>query len=347
MSQGRGVAERVEINRGVALTAGQPNVLGANINWPLGELIHRLEMRVNIGSTIGTGTARTEGLLQFIKGFRFFGRKRAIPGVSAGGMEEICMNVPGRALWRIDQIKGGTTPFGPVTALGGATPDRVTLNLWFTDPLQLVPTDSTLDTSRYESLEGNLSLGVLSDLYSTAGTAALTTHSVDIYAWRQRGVLPDDERALKWYKQYGFFGPVDPATTQRILLERRGSIFYQRLGIWTATGQGATTPFQGDASDAVIADLDLQQTAGGPWSQPTPFQNVVFDVLQRQNKSDYQLETWPAGWAWIDFLAADGSVESANASADKAILDVVWRNGALPATPQVTVLTEGLRPIGA
>lgn len=339
---GRGMTERFEVVRGLILTAGQPNILGANISWPLGELWHALEMRVNIPNTIGTGVARTEGLLRFIQGFNLKGGVRAVPGQSVGGTEIYCNNIPARFLWRLAQIKNHTTLAGPVTATGGT--DRVSLIVPFTDSLALAPNDFTLRTSRLESVDAIITLGAIGDIFSTVGTATLGAVTMDMYLIRQRGDIPTPQA---FYKQYGFFGAVDPTATQKVQLERRASIIYQRLGIFTGTGGGVTGPFLGDASDAVINDFDVEQTAGGPWAIPKPYQNVLWDQQQRDNKWEYELEAVVAGWNWINFPMADGSIESSNPSFDKALLDYVWRNGTLPATPSVTVGFEGIRPVGA
>jgi len=180
-------------------------------------------------------------------------------------------------------------------------------------------------------------MGTVADLLGTVGTSSITA-TVDCYIERLKGRLPDEIRPL-FYQEYGFRGPVDPTTVLSLDLERANDLSYKRLYHFAGnTTTAAGVPFSGDAANAVTSDITLDDGA------TPPVLNNLFDVMQRQNREDYSLETRLNGWGIID-LVRDGSHQSAVYSGDRARLQEKWTTGTLGTTPQITVGYEGYRTI--
>jgi hypothetical protein len=323
---GRGYNEIVEAFSGQSLTQG--GVTRFSKEFPLGEGWTRMLLRFNLTVVIGTGAGVVaEAIQKFVK---------AVTLKTDRG-ELLCNSVPGRALYRWDQLKSGTPALSESVAAGSAT-YRLILPIWFADPLAKVPFDTVLDTARYSSINLELQVGDINDLYSAPGTATVTS-TVDCFIERGRGAVPKKVRPA-FYVEYGARVPVDPNSVSEILLERAANLAYKRLMIGTASSPTAGTPFSGTNSDAVLSTVTLEHDGGFPYNR------VIWSLLTNQNKQDYSLETALVGTALFDHVRQDGSLNSAMYSGDKSRLSLKWANGgSMPNPAQVSLAYEAVRPL--
>ncbi len=323
---GRGNSELIEVFRGRALGVGGPTTFQGQ-DFPYGEAWIRMLLKINVTLVLGTGTtALSEALMRVVRAIQF----------QTDRSEIICNAAPGRLMYKIGVTKAGTPPDLDTFAAASAT-YTILIPIWFADPLMLKPEDTILDTRRYNSLVLRLTMGTVSDLLGTPGTATYTS-TLDCYVERLKGRLPDEIRPL-FFPEYGFRGPVDPTTVLSLDLERANDLSYKRLFLFSGgTTTASGVPFSGDASNTIISDVTLDDGA------TPPVLNNLFDLTGRQNREDYSLETRLAGWHIID-LVRDGSHQSAMYSGDRARLTEKWTVNALGATPQVTIGYEGYRTI--
>lgn len=325
----RGNSQLIEISRGNVLNAG--NVQGFSKDFPIAEPVRAIWLRFNFTIVIGTGAgAIAEGELKIIKAIKFKTDKG----------ETIVNNVPGRLLFWNDQIKEGAIAVKDAITASSAT-FRVFLPIWFEDPLMLRPADFVLDTSRYNSMTLEVSLGTLADLYTAPGTATLAT-TLDIYFERYKGIIDPKVKPL-FYKDYGIVqGAIDPNSAALLFdFEKADNLAYQRLFLYQSGGTGlvAGVPFSGTAVATVIDTIQMED------DKDFHIKDVLFDVLNKHNKSMYKLETAISGLAIIDLCKA-GSFAEALYSGDKSRLRVKFNNLAgLPNPAQVTLGYEGYRPI--
>jgi hypothetical protein len=321
----RGNLEQFEVVRGATLTNSATTRI--TTPFPLGEVWTRMLLRVNLVLTIGTGTgAISEGELRYIKSIR----------ISTDRGEMLVNNVPGRLLYRIDSIKAGTPAVKDAVAAATGT-YRVPLVIWFWDPLANVPEDTLLNTARYSSLTVEVGLGAESDLLTTVGTATVATN-LDIIIERERGRVPQPV-APQFFQEIGFRGPVDPTTLVSVDMERSANMAFKRLYPFATSGALVGVPFSGAVDDTIISDLTIDVDSGNAVDR------MLSDIIQRGNKQDYSLETRITGLSILD-LMKDGSIQSLLYSGDKSRLAVKWTNlTGLPATPQVTIGYEAIRPL--
>lgn len=312
------------VYEGQALTVGAPTRLRGS--WPLGEGWYRLNLRINIAVVIGTGAgAIAESELLFVK--------NVLLKTSAG---EILCNLPGRALYKIAVIKGGTTPRKDAMAAATAT-YSVDLPIYFTDDKMKRPEDTILDTARYNDLDLSITLGTVADLFTTPGTAAVTA-TLDAEVERTKGALPDQAKPI-FHINYDVTPTVDANSQTFIDLERTSDLGYKRLYTHECSSGSAGVPWAGANADDV-KDLEAITDQNG-----FIVQNRIHEMVQNSNKNDYSLETVLAGVTVFDFVR-DGSINSALYSGDKSRLQFKWTNKAgVAANDNVSVAYEAIRSL--
>lgn len=325
----RNVIERVEVNRSASVGVSTTTIF--NKDFPLGEGWHKMIIHFEPVLTVGTGTgAISEGELTLFPSIRFRTDKN----------ELIINSCPARFLYRMDQVKSGTLATKNAVAASNGT-YNTHLIVWFIDPNMMKPEDTILDTSKYNSVQLEITQGGVGSLLSTVGTASLVT-TCDIYLERVKGRL-DPKIKPAFYPEYGLIGaPVDPTSTTEFNPERAANLAYKRFHVAATAGTGvvAGTAYSGPAVNTIISDLTVEDDTG------FPFNTVLQDIVRQQNKSDYMIETILTGHHVVDFVL-DRSILSALFSGDKSRLKVKWANQALPGTPQVTGAYEGIRPVAA
>lgn len=250
-----------------------------------------------------------------------------------------------RPLYRYNHIINGTAPdlVAPTVVAATTTDFSVNIDIPFIDERMMVPMDSVLDTRRYNSVTLTINTGVLTDIVSGAANLTLGTCYVDIELVR---VSPRVEfpmgiaSILPYYKQHA---PIVPAGATTINLDRVPTRAMKRLLMLATTGSTAGTPWTGSGTNAIIDTLMVTSNVRQHFGSANG--GVTRRTLQSGNKVDYALEVWPVGLHVADFVL-DGSNGSALATGDKAQLDAVFGyQGGLPATPQVSLLFQGVEKL--
>lgn len=295
-------------------------------NFPLGEGWYKLSLRFNISLTIGTGSgAINEGEMLFIR--------NVLLRTSQG---EVLVNLPGRALYRIANFKNGTPPRKDTLAAATGT-YRVDVPIFFTDDMLMRPEDTILDTFRYSSLSLDVTLGSVSDLLTTPGTATVTC-TLDAEVVRTKGQLPPEALPFA-HISYDSVPPVDAASTTFIDLERSTDLQYKRLYCFASANGTAGVLFSGAPADDVQDRESVSDQTG------FIIQERVHEMIQNGNKLDYSLESIPAGFTVFDFVR-DGSINSVLISGEKSRLQYRWNNKAgVAANDIVSVAHESIRSL--
>jgi len=323
MSLSRGNTELVNVFTGKALNNGALNSI--NEGFPLGEAWLRLILRLNIVLTNTTGTtAISEGELNLLKALTL-----------RTSLGEILYNaVPGRPLYRLDEIKSGTPAVkDAISATAGTF--RVQYNLWHVDPLLIRPEDFLLNSIRYNRIQLDLLMGTVADLLTVVGDSAITV-TADLYIERIRGILPKEVGPVE-YSEISIPSPVNPASQQYIDIERSNDLAIKRLMIFAQNSATSGTPFTGTPADTIIDKIGFDTDRG------ELFNKVFWRMLNSQCKLDYKLASPQTGITVIDFCK-DGSKMSAVSGGGFARFRIFWDNGTL-STSQISVALEGFRPL--
>jgi hypothetical protein len=304
------------------LNANGPTVLGRD--FPLGEGWYQMMLRFNLVVVIGTGAGPVaEGELLVIK--------NVILRTSAG---EVVCQLPGRALYKIATVKSGTVPRKDAIAAASAT-YSVDLPVWFADDALQIPEDTMLDTSRYNSLQLEIQMGTIADLFTAPGTATVT-FNLDMEIERTKGLLPKEAQPI-FHIQYAAAPPIDAFSQTFIDLERSPDMAYKRL---YAHASASGTPggiFTGANADDVQALESIVDQSGDI------IRERFHEMIQNQNKRVYKLETVIAGVTVFDFVR-DGSINSALYPGDRSRLQYKWTNKAgVAANDIVSVAQEAIR----
>lgn len=320
----RGYVERANLVTGAALTVGGSTVFSKEL--PVGEGWYKTMVGINIVFTVGTGTTPiSEGELLFIKNILF-----------KTDRGEILVNQPGRALYKWATYITGQTPRKDAIAASSAT-YRVNLPIIHADPRLLRPEDTVLDTSRYNSLTLQITLGSVSDLLSTVGTSSVTA-TVDIEVERSFGRLPDQAKPVG-FVSYDFRQPVDASSLTSIDMERSTDMSDMRVMVHSSTSGTAGVPFSGVNADTIQNVIILKDESRFIEKERK------HAMIQEINKIDGNLESTLAGIEIFDFVR-DGSIASALATGQKSVLQYTWTNqGGVGANSIVTLATQAIRTL--
>lgn len=320
----RGYIERANLITGAALNVNGNTVFSREL--PVGEGWYKTKVRVNIAIVIGTGAGPiSEGELRFVRGIYL----RTDRG-------EIICNMPARGLYKYGAYIQGTPPRKDAIAAATAT-YRVNIPIIHADPRLLRPEDTILDTSRYNSVSLQISLGSLSDLFTAPGTATVTA-TCDVEVERSFGRLPDQAKPIG-FCSYDYRQPVDANTTTSIDMERSADMSVMRALIHSSASGTAGLPFSGDNADDVQDVVTIKDE--------TRFieKERKHEMIQDINKEDASLESVLAGYEIFDFVR-DGSLGSAMATGNKSVLQYSWTNKAgVAANDIVTLSTQSVRTL--
>jgi hypothetical protein len=343
----RSYTEHVNVIQGAALNNGGRTIFSNQL--PLGEGWYKMDLFFTIAFTVGTAAGITAGAdyeLRLIRSIQI----RTDKG------ETIC-NLPGRALHKIAWTRMGTQPNRTIfAAVGAPTNYFVHIPIYFADPMSARPEDTVLDTTRYNSVVLDITMGPNADLTNAVGTGTYTA-TLDVDITRSKGPLDAQAKPVA-HIAYDFRQPVDANVGTVIDLERSTDLWLRRLyvhstvaGLPLNNGQ----PMWGTNSDAIQNVVSVQDQSGFLVRQ-----RVHFDV-QRSNKMHYRLESYadgvaapanalggPAitGWEVHDFMATDDSINSALFTGNKSILQYIWNNQAgVAANSFITAVTESHRTL--
>lgn len=278
----------------------------------------------NIVLTHGTGsTLIGEGELGIIKNILL---KTDRDGIIA--------NVSGRGLYKLAQVMLRTAPYKDAVALVTAT-YRVSIPILFANPLLLRPIDSILDTKRYSTIELYVTFGTIADLMTSAGTDTITAN-MDVSIVKSEKPLGTGQKELPLVKPYiASFPPVDPAVLQYLEFEKADDLAIAQLIALSCNTATAGVPFSGVPADTIIDTWSVEDNVG------FPVQSIKHYNLQHLAKIEQQIETWPAGLIFYNFIK-DGSIFSAYKTGDKSKARLSWVNGTL-STSGVTLAMWGIR----
>jgi hypothetical protein len=320
---GRGDSENVLFVNAKVLTPGAATPFSNEFKMGHGWWVMWLHVTVSV--VIGTGTGVVaEGLLRLIKKV-FFKTDRG---------EQIC-NEPGRALYYIGAVKQGARP--QITALAAATGDyEVFIPIFFADPRMVRPEDTILNTARYQSVDLEVTLGTVADLFTTVGTSSYTA-KINVEVERTYGALHDGAKPF-WFVSYDHRPPVDASVQPDIELEKSADLNYKRLYLFTAASGAAGVPWSGDANDVYPTKTNIRD------QDRTIEKDRVHKLVQAKNKLDYALETQLAGIEVYDFVK-DRSNTAALSSGDKSSLKLELTQTGAAANAIMTLTYEGIRAL--
>lgn len=295
--------------------------------FPMGEGWVNLILRFELTVVIGTGTgAISEGELQFIKGI----------SISTDKGDRPYTNVPARFLYRFDSlIVGAPAAKNAIAAADGVY--VVEIPVWFYNPKLARPYDTILDTSRFKNINLGVQLGSVADLFTSVGNSAVST-TLTCYVRKTRQPLQAHELP-RFMIEMGHRASVNPANAQEIDLEIAANLAYMQVMLFTANSATTGVPFSGTANGAVISEFTLETSRGNL------FDRVLADVINKENKQDYGLESVITGMYICD-LVRDGDPDTALYAGPDLLsrLKMKWTNDTL-STSGVTCGYVGYRPM--
>lgn len=323
----RGYIEKVNLLTAYPMVMGGKTVISDPL--PVGEGWHRMQLRLGIILTVGTGAgAITEGELLFYKNI-----------LLKTDRGEILCNLPGRALYKIGCLKSRVAALRKDAIAAASATYYVNLPLFFSDHFigMTRPEDTVLDTKRYSSLTLEITTGTTADLMTAPGTATITG-TVDIEVVRSKGTLPQKGGPVA-HISYDYRQPVDANATTQILLERAQDLATKRAYIHSGTSGTAGVPFSGANSDAVQNIVSIKDQSG------FIIKDRIHRMIQEDNQVELNLESILTGMEVHDFVA-DQSIQSALATAGKSLLQYQWTNqGGVGANSIVTAAVESIRSL--
>jgi hypothetical protein len=321
---GRGYVERANLITGATLTIAGTTLFSREL--PMGEGWYSMCIKINEIFVVGTGTTPiAEGELLFVKNILL----RTDRG-------EILCNLPGRAIFKIATYQFGTVSNKDAIAAASAT-YTVSLNIQFADPKMKRMEDTILDTSRYNSITLQITLGTVADLLSVVGTSSVTA-TCNVEVKRSLGKLPEKAKPF-YHVNYDFRPPVDASFLTTIDIERSADLSVKRLFISSGTSGTAGVPFSGVLADTIQNIVTVKD------QNRFIEKERIHEMIQEQNKIDASLETMLTGIEVIDFVH-DGSIVAALNTGGKSVLQYTWTNqGGVAANSIVTVATEGIRTL--
>lgn len=309
------------------VTGGAPNNFGAN--FPTGLGWYKTRMRIRIAVVIGTGAGliANSGLL-FIKNI-----------FMKTDSNEILCNLSGVALRRMLQFENETEMFG-ATQVAAATGNT---DIFLEIPHALPkgwkrPHDTILDTGRYKSLNFQITVGTIADLFSAPGTATVTA-TISMEAVTTADIVPENAQP-NLYRSFFSLAPVVPTVATFVELDRAQDMSILKMLVGTTSLATAGVAFTGAGSDIIINDFDVKDQ--NKFYQ----QSRLWGFAQADDKSDYSLEAIQAGFTAVEF-AKDRSVYSALYTGNKNQIRLVWRNGTAIGTDQVSVAYDAVRKLAA
>jgi hypothetical protein len=308
--------------KGQAVNSAAGSRTTFNVEWPTGPAIYETTLRLVIALTVGTASGPvTDGILNYIKQIYMKGDNNEVfvDNISARAL------VMGPAI-----IKAGTVPAFDQIAAASAT-YRVDIPIKHWDELTKRPEDLFVDSRRYHQMELAVTVGQMSDLFTTPGTASVViTADVDIV--RSKDDLPDGLKAIG-FTSYVSQNFIDPTTIAYMPLLRASDVYHKRLYLQTASATGFWT---GPHSDVVLQNLRVTS------SDDVFIKNTDWLMKKNRDKQFYGLEAAMTGRNVVDFVR-DKSNKSALFS-DRNNLRLEWDTVAgLAAGSYVSVLAEVYR----
>src|SRR6266700_423520 len=164
----------------------------------------------------------------------------------------------------------------------------------FADMDMIRPEDTIFDSSRYKSLDLEIQLGTVADLFSTPVKSSIVV-TLDIDVERTYGALHPDAKP-HWFISFDHRAPQDPSVNPNVELEKTNDLSFKRLYLWTGDTGIAGQPWTGNANDTYPVKTNIQD------QERFIQKDRKHAVVQAQNKTDAFLETALAGIEVYDFV---------------------------------------------
>lgn len=335
--------DRAELERVMVgtfpLNQSQANIITRE--FPVGDPWHTMSLNLRgelLGGGAPTGTVKADAPTQLWQ----------IALTTDLDKDVVEPSISSRALFRYAQFMMETA--GDLTAPtipGAAATVSFNANvlLIFSDQRLLIPEDSILDTRRYNTITLTIQEGALADIITTPVQITLQNTFVDIEVMRVSPRVPlplNVVKVLPFYKRYA--AQVPPNDTI-LNLDRVPTLAMKRL-LWFSTAGTdvvAGVPFTGAGVDTVMDTFRVSSNRRDHFGSAVG--GISRRVLRGDNKLDYKVETYPAGWFTYDTVL-DRSINSALATGDLSVLQsILVYQGGLPATPQVSVFEAGIQKL--
>ncbi len=330
--QKRGNYETVEILRGYALNIGGPTYITSPI--PVNNPVIAAVIRINIALTVGTGTgAITEGELLFTKAISFRSDKN----------EFFLKNVPGRGLYRLNQLEFGTQGQKDAIAASNGTYSQLYV-LPFVDFSMRHPYDTVFDPQGrgYKSVELAITVGGVADLLGTVGTSSVTATADLEFVQMRETVVPAGIKP-RYVREIGNVQPANLASQLFQDLERSPDLAYTSLLVQTANSATVGVPFTGTPANTTLTDISVET------NNSYPIKSILYALLNYFNNYRVANAAWPAGYVYLDLLGygrqeQDGSYLGALYSAKYGKLRINSTVGTL-STSQLSILYDSIRDL--
>lgn len=305
----RNACETINVFQTAALTAGGITQFSKEFSAHLGRAWHIMLLSINIVFTVGTGTtAISEGELQVIKDVEL---KTDVDGV--------CHKMPGRAGFKLAQIKNSVPPYKDAIAAASAT-YRVCYPIFFINPFLNNPWDTFLDCRRYNEVTLQITTGTVADLLTTVGSSSVT-FTCDCDLIKLKGAIPQGVVPLAYPYQVAL-PQVNPTAQQYLELPKQPDLGLILCGLHAVTGGVAGSPFWGVSADTVITSLNVEDDEGYP-HKDRPEHLVRFD-----NKEDFCFTTAFTGW-YVFGLARERSIMGIYPTGNRSKCRMSWTNATL------------------
>lgn len=335
--------DRAELERVMVgtfpLTQSQANIITRE--FPVGDPWHTMSLNLRgelLAGGAPTGTIKADAPLQLWQ----------IALTTDLDKDVVEPQVSARPLFRyaqfMEECSGDLT--APTVPGGGATTSfNSNVLLIFSDPRLLIPEDSILDTRRYNTITLTIFEGAITDIVTTPVQLTLQNTFVDIEVLRVSPRVPLPLNVVKVLPFYKRYAPLTPPNDTITNLDRVPTLAMKRL-LWFAsagTDVIAGVPFTGGGVDTVIDTFRISSNRRDHFGSAVG--GVSRRVLRGDNKLDYKVETYPAGWNTAD-ICLDKSLNSALATGDLSVLQsILLYQGGLPATPQVSIFQAGVQKL--
>jgi hypothetical protein len=314
----RGNTEVINVISNQTLAQGDVTRFGEK--FPLGEGWLFMLLTINIALTVGSASGPiTNGELALIKNIFLKSDK--------DGQH---YNACGKSLYRNAARVMQINPKKDAIAAASAT-YRVSIPLFFSNPILRNPNDTILDTMRYKNIELNITIGTLADLFTTTTGASMVV-TLDAEVVRTKGALLQKVRpsVFTYVKD---FPQVNPAVNTYIELEKNSFLSMLTLLIQSANTVVSGVAFSGVPNDDVFSKLWLSSNEGyvfeQRWEHNIHAENAFLDKID------------DVGYYFFN-LIRDGSIFGAFPTGDKTQLRIEWLNDTL-STSGVSVLLTGIQ----
>lgn len=299
------------------------------------ELCGSLQLRYDgtLNVTGGAPAAVTDGPWLFMEGLTVETDKHGL----------LVENVDGKSLARIEQYRKGATPLKSADPATDASTFSAAYEIPFSQEYgYLRPYDAILDM-RNSRMKVTANFGTPARLNTGATTTTVNSFTFNIGARVLNGPVNVGQPGPEYSELPVFMPHISmkrvPITATQSDFEIPipfGDRIYRRIFLSQRNGSDYS-----EMTNVIAATAKISlKVANFPW-----YDRVSFQEIQSENKSDFQLETAPAGWAVLDFDRTGRFTDflpalTRDQGEAKLVLDVTTQTNG-----QVWVIFESYKPI--